>query len=267
MKSDHEIIQMWLHGKAKRTIKDYQRDVEQFTQFVQKPLPEIELSDLQLFATDLNQRELKPASITRKINAVKSLFTFAAEQAHISFNVAAAIKPPKVASNLAGKILNKEEVQQLINAGVTERDQLFMLMSYAIATRISETCSIKWEDFTVQPNGTIQVTIHGKGGKVAPVLVPRVVWERLQVLRGEGELVFPISPRSAHDVIKRAVKAAGLNPKISAHWLRHAHARHTLTAGAPIHVVRDTLRHSNISVTNWYLESFPEESSSSYLDL
>lgn len=258
---------MWLHGKAKRTIKDYQRDVEQFTQFVQKPLPEIELSDLQSFATDLNQRDLKPASITRKINAVKSLFTFAAEQAHISFNVAAALKPPKVSSSVAGRILTKEEVQQLINAGATERDQLFMLLTYAIATRISETCSIRWEDFTIQSNGNVQVMIHGKGGKDAPVLVPKPVWEGLQALRGESEFVFPISRRTAHDIIKRAVKAAGLNPKISAHWLRHAHARHAIEAGAPLHIIRDTLRHSNISVSNWYLESFPEESSSNYLDL
>jgi integrase/recombinase XerD len=267
LKSDREIIAMWLHGKAKRTVKDYERDVEQFISFVQKPLPKIELSDLQAFATELNQRKLKPASITRKINAVKSLFTFAAEQAHIAFNVAAAIKPPKVASNLAGKILTKEEVQQLINAGVTERDQLFMLMSYAIATRISETCSIKWEDFTIQSNSNVQVMIHGKGGKDAPVLVPKSVWEGLQVLRGESDRVFPVSRRTAHDIIKRAVKAAGLNPKISAHWLRHAHARHAIEAGAPLHIIRDTLRHSNISVSNWYLESFPDESSSNYLGL
>jgi integrase/recombinase XerD len=267
VKSDREIIQMWLHGKAKRTVKDYQRDVEQFISFVQKPLPEIELSDLQAFATDLNQRNLKPASITRKINAIKSLFTFAAEQAHIAFNVAAALKPPKIAPNLAGRILTKEDVHKLINAGKTERERLFMLLSYAIATRISETCSIKWEDFIIQSNGNVQVTINGKGGKVAPVLVPKSVWEELQVLRGESDRVFPMSRRTAHDIVKRAARSANLNPRISAHWLRHSHARTAIEAGAPLHIIRDTLRHSNISVSNWYLESFPEESSSKDLDL
>jgi integrase/recombinase XerD len=63
------------------------------------------------------------------------------------------------------------------------------------------------------------------------------------------------------------VRESSLNEKISAHWLRHAHARHAIEAGAPIHVVRDTLRHSSIAVTNAYLESFPDQSSADYLNL
>lgn len=258
---------MWLHGKAQRTIVEYQADVQQFAQFVGKPLAEVALEDLQAFATHLEQRNLKDSSRTRKINAIKSLFTFAAEQTHIPFNVAAALKPPKTSPNLAGRILTKEAVVKIINAGATDRDRLFLLVMYAIATRISETCTLRWQNFTIQSNGKVQVSIHGKGGKVAPVLVPSSVWEGLQTIRTDNDRVFPFSRRTGHNIVKQAVKRAGLDPRVSAHWFRHSHARHAIEAGAPIHLVRDTLRHSNISVTNWYLESFPDQSSSDYLEL
>jgi integrase/recombinase XerD len=69
----------------------------------------------------------------------------------------------------------------------------------------------------------------------------------------------------AHKIIKQAAAAAGLSEKISLHWLRHSHATHALSKGAPISLVRDSLGHSNISVTNVYLESNPNDGSSNYL--
>jgi integrase/recombinase XerD len=128
-----------------------------------------------------------------------------------------------------------------------------------------EACGLKWADFSVQGSGKVQVMVRGKGGKVAPVVVPTAIWEELQSLRGDSELVFGFGKRTGHDIVKAAVRHGGLDTKISAHWLRHSHARHAIEAGAKIHVVRDTLRHSSIATTNWYLESFPDESSSDYL--
>lgn len=260
------MIEMWLHGRAQRTIESYRLDVKQFLQFVGKPLIQINLEDIQQFSTHLNERNLKPTSHTRKINAVKSLFTFATEQQHIPANIASAVKPPKHSPNLAGRIMTRAEVDRLINAASSERDRLFLLVSYAIATRASETCNLKWEDFTVRSDGKIQVTICGKGGKVASVIVPANVWTQLQSLERTGERLFPFDRKEGHRIIKRAVKNAGLNPQISLHWLRHALARHAIEAGCPLHIIRDTLRHSNISVSNNYLESFPNQSASDFLE-
>jgi integrase/recombinase XerD len=79
--------------------------------------------------------------------------------------------------------------------------------------------------------------------------------------------IAAIDRSMVHLIIKEAALKTNLDPGISCHWLRHAHAQHSLTKGAPIHLVRDTLGHSNISVTNVYLESNPEDSSSKYLGL
>jgi integrase/recombinase XerD len=47
--------------------------------------------------------------------------------------------------------------------------------------------------------------------------------------------------------------------------LRHAHATHALKRSADIKLVSATLGHSNVSVTNAYLDVQPGESSSTYL--
>ena len=265
MRTDLEIIEMWLHGRSKRTIESYQIDTRQFLEFVDRPLAEVGLEHIQGFATHLEQRGLKASSQSRKLNAVKSLFAFATQQAHIAMDIAAAIKPPKVSTNYAGRMLTREEMNRIIEYAASERDRLFLLITYAIALRASEACNLKWEDFTVRSDGKVQVSILGKGNKTASVIVPVNVWNQLQVLRGESKRVFNFGRRTAHDIIKKAVKNAGMNEKISLHWARHSLARHSIEAGCPLHIVRDTLRHSSVQTTDHYLQSFPDQSASDYL--
>lgn len=67
--------------------------------------------------------------------------------------------------------------------------------------------------------------------------------------------------------LHRIVKAArsGLTPELSAHWLRHCHASHSLDRGAPIHLVKDTIGHASVATTGRYLHARPNDSSAKYL--
>jgi integrase/recombinase XerD len=264
--TDDELIESWLHDRPHNTQDGYRRDIRQFRKLIGKSLTTTTLEDIQRFSTYLQQADLKETTRRRKLNAVKSLFSFATRQAHTPANIAAAIRLPKTHHNLAGRILKRDETLRLIESGTTERDRLFLLLMYAIGARVSEMCALDWENFSEQSSGKIQVTIQGKGEKMRTVLVPLSVWVKLQSLQGESRL-FPFTRQEAHSIIKEAVKRAGLNPKISCHWLRHCHARHAIEGGAKIQIVRDSLGHSSISVTNAYLESFPDESSSDFLAL
>lgn len=262
----NEIISSWLHGKAKNTIEGYKRDINQFLRFADKPLEEIELQDIQSFVSHLESARMKETTRTRKINAIKSLFQFATEQQLIPRNITAAIKPPKHTPNLAARMLSREEVDLLIKSAPTEQARLFLLITYAVGLRASEACALKWSDFTVRPDGKIQVVILGKGAKLASVLVPRKVWEQMQVLRGSSDVIFGFDRRTGHNLIKQAAKNAGLNDRISLHWLRHALCKHSLEAGAPIHLVRDTMRHASLTSTNFYAISFPDQAANEYLE-
>lgn len=267
MRTDAEIIAAWLQDRPKSTIESYQIDVQQFLQVIKKPMKEITIEDIQNFATHLLNRNLKDASRKRKLNSIKSLFTFAVRHQHIPFNVAAAIRLPKAESNLAARTLRKEQVIKLIEGGDTERDRLFLLLMYATGMRISETISVKWCDFTEQGSGKMQLSIVGKGSKLRTVIIPDSCWEKLQELRDGRDLLFPFSRQQAHRIVKKAVANAGLDPKISAHFLRHSHCRIALDGGVKIQVLRTSMGHSSLQITDRYCSSFPEESSSDYLGL
>jgi integrase/recombinase XerD len=77
--------------------------------------------------------------------------------------------------------------------------------------------------------------------------------------------VFGISKRTAQRLIKRAAAKAGVNERASLHWLRHAHASHTLDAGAPVHLVQQTLGHASLATTSRYTHAKPDASSAEYL--
>src|SRR3712207_5206187 len=53
----------------------------------------------------------------------------------------------------------------------------------------------------------------------------------------------------AHGPSVAAAEPAGLAAEVSAHWLRHAHASHSLDRGAPIHLVQQTLGHASVATT------------------
>lgn len=67
-------------------------------------------------------------------------------------------------------------------------------------------------------------------------------------------------------MLKAAALKAGVNPAISAHWLRHAHASHAFDRGATLAEVKDTLGHANVSTTSVYLHARPGTLSGRVLD-
>jgi integrase/recombinase XerD len=275
--SDEKLIEMWLHDRPSGTQANYRATVQSFRESIDfKPLQQVTLEDLQAYQTSLSQRGLKDSTKRSKINAVKSLFTFAAKLQYVRFNVAAALRMKKGSTTLAGRILRQNQVLKMLALEPHPRNAVLLKLMYATGARVTEVCGLCWQDFQEQDNGSMQVRILGKGNKYRVVLVPDAVWFEVEKLRGDRPLdapVFvgyqgkPLDRTTVHKIVKTAAARAGLDPTVSAHWFRHAHAQHSLARGAPLQLVRDSLGHSSIAVTNVYLESNPEDSSSKYLGL
>lgn len=273
--SDEMLIAMWLHGRPASTQAEYQRDIAKFRSIVVKPLPATTLADLQHYQSTLIDANLKPATLKRKLNCVKSLYSFAASLNYISFNIAAALRLPKGKAIAAHRFLKPDEVKRLIAAAPASKARSLILFLYGTGTRISEACSLRWGDIWVQgfdsaqpKGGQIQATITGKGDKTRVVLIPASVYQALQLLAPHPleptALVFNLDRYQAWAIVKQAAKEAGL-PQVSPHWFRHAHAIHALKGGAPLELVRDSLGHASVSTTDCYLQAAPDDGSSNYL--
>lgn len=270
--SDAACVDAWVRqSESSNTQRAYRRHAAQFLAFVGKPLAHVIMSDVLAY-----RNSLTGSSATRAIglNAVKSLLTFCQETGYIAFNAGKAVKAPSVKNTLAERIMTESDAMHLVRQGKSARDRAILTLAYGGGLRISELAGLRWRDLAARDTAG-QATIYGKGGKTRVVLLSANTWTVLQGIRDEAsadDAVFrsrkggtAMDVSAIHRVVKDAAARAGLSAAVSAHWLRHAHASHSLDRGAPIHLVSATLGHASVATTGRYAHARPSDSSARYL--
>ncbi|MEW5860675.1 MAG: tyrosine-type recombinase/integrase [Cyanobacteriota bacterium] len=273
--SDKELINLWLHDKTPNTVDAYRRDVEEFRWFIEdKPLARVVLNDLYFYSDALIQQGRAPATVNRKLSAVKSLLSYGVMIGYLPLNAGAALKLPKLDDSLADRILSESQVLRLIDAANPGRDRTLLRFLYESGCRVSELVNLTWKNLQRRDDAG-QVRIVGKGNNTRVVLLTPQLWADLKALRGKAPQNDPVF-KSLHsgqklrrsdvnDLVTRVAKKAGIEGNVSPHWFRHAHASHSLERGAPIHLVQATLGHRNLQTTGRYLHARPTDSSARYL--
>ena len=272
--TDTELIRLWISQKAKTTQKTYITVSRQFLTFAGKELAEVKLEDVLLWLESFQLRGKSQNTINNKLAAIKSLFSFGVKTGYLSANPASMIKTTSAKDALNERILQAEKVKQLIDEAAQMRDRLILVLLYILGLRITELVGLNWSDF--QSTGeAIAVTIFGKGHKTRTLLITHQLYSELKQLprSKKTEAVFlsrfgnRLDRHAIHRLIKKAVEKAGINPHTSAHWLRHAHACHSLNNGAGIELLMKSLGHSSLAVTSRYLHVKPSECTSKFIDL
>ena len=271
--NDEQLVNVWLGNRPSSTVKTYRIAAEQFLDFLNKPIRAIVLEDLHRWCDHLNS-EYKQTTVKNKVSAIKSLLTFACRANYTRFNVGIALKARKPWQELSQRILSRDEVKRLIAAGKTERDRTIMETLYRLGLRINELYNLTWDDFRLKPDGAAVATIRGKGEKTRHINVPANLYGKLITFKTErSEYLFlnyrgtRLSKQAIDKIIKAAAAKAELGKKVSAHWLRHAHASHSLDAGCDLNLLKSSLGHASLNTTQVYLHCNPDRSSSQYLDL
>ncbi len=199
----------------------------------------------------------------------------------------ARVRPPRAEQGQRpGRWLSLDQLHVLMSASrqiaTTEqqavRNHLIITILCTMALRREELAVAKWGDLSIQNNRPV-MQIHGKGRKVAMIDVPRPVMRDLDQWRG-------IVSRSQHPptkespLVRRLWKGgrvsrgsltadgiwwilgetaahAGIG-HVAPHDLRRSVAGALHEAGTPIDKISRLLRHSNISVTERYLNRLPK---------
>lgn len=270
--TDEMLIEMWLHGRSPNTQQSYRRDIELFLKYVDKPIRQIRLSDLQAFSDALFQKDLATSSIKRTLWAIKSMFSFATKINYTQYNVGIPLRLPVTKDCLSERILSEDEVHTIIESITNDRDRLIVKTLYYTGLRVSELVRLKWKDFQYRTEGGL-ITYIGKGGKTNTIILPQHLWDALMLHRDTIDENAPVfrSKKRGHICVghvRRLVKKYGIKAigkGATPHFYRHSHASHALDNGCPIHLVQKQLNHSSISTTGKYLHARPTESSSKYL--
>jgi integrase/recombinase XerD len=277
--TDEQFMALFLrHKRSAHTRRAYTQTLAQFLPFAgHKPLRAITLDDLLSYAEWLHDNGYTKASQALKLSAVKSLLAFGQETGYLRLNVGAACKTPTPENKLAERILSEEDALRVLHAPKSQRDKAILRLLYSGGLRVSELCDLQWRH--VQPRGDGgQISVYGKGQKTRIVPISKATFQTLMALKpvdagnplGGGKYVFAsqraerLTANAIYRIVRKAGQMCGI-PGLSPHWLRHAHASHALERGASVAVVRDTLGHSSLAVTNRYLHARPSDSSAFYL--
>ena len=269
--SDEQVIRLWLHGRARGTVRAYRADVAAFLRSG-TGLREVTLSLVQDYADTLIG--LSSATQARRLSSVKSLLSFAHRIGYLPFNVGAAVALPKVKMMLAQRIMSEEAIVRMLALEPRGRNRVLLRVLYVAGLRISEAIRLQVTDLITRGDGGGQITVFGKGGKTRVVLIPAGLWTDLAALTAGADPDAPVfvsreggalDASQAHRVVKQAAARAGLPAAVSAHWLRHAHVSHALDRGAPAHLVQTTMGHASLATTSRYAHARPEDSSARYL--
>lgn len=279
-RTDAQLIELWLHGKAPHSLRAYRFDIARFLAFVEKPLASVTLEDLQAFADSLStvgkgdRATLTPAG-RRALAAVKSLLSFGQKVGYCRFNVGAAVKvKTNSQARLAERILSESEIHRLIALEPNARNHALLRFLYATGVRVSEVCQLTWAEMLSNDDGTGTVIVDGKGSKERTIRVEAGPWAEVMAIRTTAPMDAPVfrSSRGSHldpaqvwRIVRTAARRAGIAGDVSPHWLRHAHASHAIERGAPLPLVRDTLGHASIATTDVYAHARLGESSGRYL--
>ena len=279
-RDDVHLMALWLQAqRSDHTRRAYRRDLGQFLAAAGSPrLRAITVADLQAWQASLRGGQYAPATVNRKLAAVRSLLSFAHKTGYLPFNVGGVLNAVPSPNRLAERILSERDTLNLLHAAGGQRqatrNRALLLTLYYTGARIAELCALQWRDVTNLQGPTPALTLQGKGGITRHVALPMQAAQSLAVLHREArrrigpeDYVFgtvtgrPLRPQSAHVILRAAARRAGLPQPISPHWLRHAHATHALDRGALPHVVQATLGHASLATTSRYVHVRPTHSS------
>ena len=218
----------------------------------------------------LQGRGKSPATVSRSLASLKSLYLFAVNEDEIDQNPVHNIKLEKAEKKLP-QILSGKEVELLLEQPKCSdmkgyRDKAMLELLYATGIRVSELINLNYDDVSLS-GGFIRCAGNGKV-RIIP-LYP----EALQAMSDYMEDIRPkmiavpteqslfvnvsgerMSRQGFWKIIKYYQEKAHIDKDITPHTLRHSFAAHLLENGADLRSIQEMLGHSDISSTQVYAQ-------------
>jgi site-specific recombinase XerD len=245
-------------GLGESTRRAYRGDVEEFGRWLSRrslKVGDVDIRVLTDYASDLGRarpRKLAPATIARKLAAVRSFLRFTLGPA----NVPDATLGPRLPRRLPDTP-KASEVEAAVdgmegNGPLALRNRALVELVYSAGLRSAEAVGLELGDVDFDRE---QLHVRGKGGKErvvplgeeAALLLAHYLHEaRPKLVRAAENGVF-VSARGKR-LDTSTVRRVFSNP----HRLRHAFATHLLEGGADLRTIQELLGHSSLSTTQLY---------------
>jgi integrase/recombinase XerD len=299
--SDERLVTLFLEmlaaerGAGKNTLSAYGRDLTDFTDRLagRRSVATATTDDIRAYLGDLASRGMQPATVARRLSAIRQLYRFLYAEGQRKDDPAAVLEGPKRARALP-KTLTLAEVDRLLAAAGecdpqaplavrlrAARLACLVELLYATGLRVSELVALP---VSAARRDARVIVVRGKGNKERMVplndAAKRAMADYLALAaQADGaaasKWLFPSFGDSGHLTrqhfareLKALAGSAGLRAaQLSPHVLRHAFASHLLHNGADLRVVQTLLGHADISTTQIYTHVLEERLKSLVRDL
>lgn len=158
-------------------------------------------------------------------------------------------------------VLGAEEISRILQNIQNPKHWLMVSLMYSSGLRISEVLNIRFRDINTADESLIVREGKGRKDRIT-ILSPRQValLDEYAENKSGQDFLFnsaqkagrPVAVRSLQQVVKRAMKKAGISKVASAHSLRHSFATHLLEGGTDLRHIQKLLGHSQIRTTITY---------------
>jgi integrase/recombinase XerC len=243
----------------------------QTEQEIDQRLLAVDANEARSYLGYLNEKAYSKATIARKLATLRSFYKYLVKTNRSSVNPLNAIRTPKQEKKLP-RFLEYEEVKRLLETPPTEswlgaRDRAILETLYSTGVRVSELVGLNMDDIDFLSE-VIHIRGKGKKERITPIsssalqAIQHYMEFRNKRAQNNGhfdsKVLFVnkhghrLSTRSVRRKMDKYLKAAGLDPAISPHTLRHSFATHMLNNGADLRSVQELLGHQSLSTTQVY---------------
>ena len=238
-------------GLDPKTIKAYRIDLAQFLELAGQKNFKFTRNEIMAYISRLHQ-QYKPKTIRRKIASIKAFFGYLEYEGLVQENpfsklrikLAIPVILPRtiplsvISSILASAYQQKETARSQIQRDGTLRDIAVLELLFATGVRVSELCTLGYDDVRLEEG---EIKIYGKGAKERFVQIanPNVLGALhcyqeayKDVITQSGaffvnRLHKPLSDQSVRSIVNKYCRLAGVESHITPHMFRHPYVKHT----------------------------------------
>jgi integrase/recombinase XerC len=267
-----------------KTVESYKIDILQFFHFIESEfqlnnLLDVKNTIIRTWIVELVNTKNKPASIKRKISALKSFYKYNQKIGKIKINPADKISSPKIPERLP-KFVEQNKINDLLentekyfaNTFDGMQEKLIVDMLYSTGMRRQELIDLKWIDINFGAN---QVKVTGKGNKQRLIPIGKELVSALQIFQNaqkeqlknipSAPYVFltdtgnQLYPNFVYRLVKKHIGNCSTVEKKSPHVLRHSFATHMSNNGAKLNDIKELLGHASLASTQVYTHNTIEQ--------
>lgn len=261
-------------GRSPSTAKNYVPFVDQFLmeRFQNRTavLASLRASDVTGFVIR-HAHQLSPVRAGIMVTALRSFFRYLLHRGAIATDLAGCVPAvPNWSLSTLPRFLPAGEVERLLKrcdrkTAVGRRNHAILLLLARLGVRAGEAIKLSLDDIDWAAG---QITIHGKGGRAAPLPLPADVGTALAAylrrdrppsasrrvfLRHRAPITGFANPSTLSSIVRRALKHAGIeSAHTGAHVLRHSLATSMLRQGGSLDEIGELLRHQSPNTTAIY---------------